>query len=68
MGGQYITMWNSDELDKLIGKELFAEGFNVREHALPVILKDTPGNGLFGFQSTETQNISLARALNFPRL
>ncbi|NUL18073.1 DUF2326 domain-containing protein [Agrobacterium tumefaciens] len=49
-GGQYITMWNSDELDKLVEKELFAKGFDVREHILPVILKDTPGGGLFGFQ------------------
>lgn len=49
-GGQYITMWNSDELDKILEKELFTEGFVVGDYVLPVVLQDTEDGGLFGFR------------------
>ncbi|MBX9457369.1 MAG: DUF2326 domain-containing protein [Rhizobium sp.] len=50
VGGQYITMWNSDELDKLVEKDLFSAGFAVQDHVLPVVLQDPETGGLFGFR------------------
>lgn len=46
VGGQYIAMLNSDELEKLE----FSPGFNARSHVLPTVLKDTDDGGLFGFR------------------
>ncbi|GAA5543609.1 hypothetical protein [Brucella sp. NBRC 113783] len=43
---QYVVMLNSDEFEKL----QFGQDFNVEDHVLPTILRDTEDGGLFGFR------------------
>lgn len=43
---QYVVMLNSDEFEKL----QFSQDFNVEDHVLPTILRDTEDGGLFGFR------------------